>query len=54
MPAFHYDLIVCAETQEEADRVAIERVGYDEDYGFDYLIDVERADGQELMPMEVE
>lgn len=35
---FRYVVTVDAETQEQADQVMLERVGYDEDYGFDYSI----------------
>lgn len=55
---FHYDLVIFAKDQQQADKVAIERAGYDEDlseYGVgEYLIDVNRADGAPLDPVEVE
>lgn len=58
MPVFHYDLVIVAETAQQADRVLVERIGYDEDlteYGVgDYLIDAEPADGRELDPLEVD
>ena len=38
MPEFWYVVIVNADTQDLADRVIVERVGYDEDLGFDYTI----------------
>lgn len=35
---FRYYVTVECETAEEADTVMAERIGYDEDYGFDYTI----------------
>ena len=34
-----YIVTVTCETQEEADQVMVERIGPDEDYGFEYSID---------------
>lgn len=38
MKDFTYTVTVSAATEEEADQVIAERIGYDEDYGFDYGI----------------
>ena len=58
MPAFHYDMVIVAETQAEADRVMVERIGYDEDlseYGVgDYIIDADPMPDRELTPLEVD
>ena len=35
---FVYTVRVTADTDEQADQVMAERLGYDEDYGFDYEI----------------
>jgi hypothetical protein len=51
-PEYRYTVIVHAATNEEADRVIIERTGYDEDYGFTYTIEVDGAEA--LDPVEVE
>ena len=39
MPKFAYTVVVETATEELADRVMTERIGYDEDLGFDYTID---------------
>ena len=39
---FEYMVTVVAETQEQADTVMTERLGPDEDYGFDYTVDWDR------------
>lgn len=58
MPAFHYDMVIIAETQAEADRVMVERIGYDEDlseYGVgEYRIDANPMPERELTPTEVD
>ncbi|MCB5280311.1 hypothetical protein [Arthrobacter sp. ES1] len=55
---FRYDLVIWAENAEQADRVMVERVGFDEDltkYGVgEYRIDANPADGRELTPLEVD
>ena len=35
---FTFEVEVDAETREEAERVMSERLGHDEDYGFDYTL----------------
>jgi hypothetical protein len=35
---YHYTVSVETDTQEQANQVMAERLGYDEDYGFDYTI----------------
>jgi hypothetical protein len=58
LKAFHYDLVIFAEDSQQADRVMIERTGYEEDlreYGVgEYRIDANPADGREADPIEVE
>lgn len=58
LKAFHYDLVIHAENAQQADRVMVERVGFDEDlreYGVgEYRIDADPVDGRELDPVEVE
>lgn len=39
MAAFEYKLTINCQTQEQADRVVQERLGYEEDYGFEYTLD---------------
>ena len=39
MRRYHAVVEVQAETQEEADQVFIERLGFDEDYGFPYELE---------------
>lgn len=55
---FHYDLVIEAENQQQADRVMIERVGFNEDlreYGVsDYTIDASPVDGREPDPIDFE
>ncbi|MEO3931397.1 hypothetical protein WMO79_01100 [Micrococcaceae bacterium Sec7.4] len=55
---FRYDMVIWAENAEQADRVMVERIGFDEDlreYGVaEYRIDADPADGRELKPIEVE
>jgi hypothetical protein len=55
---FHYDLVIFAENAQQADRVMIERTGYDEDlreYGVPaYSIEATPADGRDADPIEVE
>jgi len=41
MPKYAYTVVVEAATEELADRVMSERIGYDEDLGFDYSIDTD-------------
>lgn len=57
LKAFHYDMVIEAENQQQADRVMIERVGFDEDlseYGVvDYTVDANPVGGRELDPIEV-
>lgn len=57
LKAFHYDMVIFAEDHHQADRVLVERVGYDEDlreYGVtDYSIDADPVDGREPEPIEV-
>lgn len=54
---FHYDLVIFAEDAKQADRVMVERVGFEEDlreYGVgEYSIDANPVDGRELDPLEV-
>jgi hypothetical protein len=54
MATFAYAVTVSANTAAEAERVMVERVGYSEDYGFDYLIDYARADGANVEPVEID
>jgi len=35
---FHYGVTVVCETWEQAEQVMAERLGPDEDYGFDYTV----------------
>ncbi|MFJ2662508.1 hypothetical protein [Arthrobacter koreensis] len=57
LKAFHYDMVIEAEDQQQADRVMIERIGYNEDlreYGVsDYTIDASPVGGRDLDPIEV-
>lgn len=57
LKAFHYDLVIHAENAAQADRVMVERTGYDEDlseYGVgEYTIDADPAGGRTLAPVEV-
>ena len=39
MSTYRYTVIVECDTDAQADQVMRERIGPDEDYGFDYLID---------------
>jgi hypothetical protein len=54
---FRYDLVIFAENAQQADRVMVERVGFDEDlreYGVGaYRLDANPAVGRELDPIEV-
>ena len=36
---FYFDVCVDTDTQEHAEQVMCERLGPDEDYGFDYQVD---------------
>lgn len=58
LKAFHYDLVIFAKDHRQADRVMVERVGYDEDlreYGVEeYTIDADPADGRTPEPIEAE
>jgi hypothetical protein len=55
---FHYDLVIHAENAQQADRVMVERVGFEEDLREqgvgDYRIDANPAGGRELDPIEVD
>lgn len=55
---FRYDLVIWAENAEQADRVMVERVGFEEDlqeYGVgEYRINADPADGRELKPTAVD
>lgn len=57
LTAFHYDMVIEAENQQQADRVMAERIYHNEDlreYGVgDYTIDASPADGREPDPIEV-
>jgi hypothetical protein len=57
LKAFHYDLVIFAKDQQQADRVMVERVGYDEDlreYGVEeYSINADPVDGRTPEPIEV-
>ena len=44
---FFYVVVVETETKEEADQVIAERIGYDEDYGFNYTIDLSREESRQ-------
>ena len=44
MHEYKFIVTVDAETKEQADRVMQERIGFDEDYGFDYSIDWEEIE----------
>ena len=54
---FRYDLVIWAENAQQADRVMVERVGFDEDlreYGVgEYKIDADPVDGRVADPLEV-
>lgn len=39
MNKFKATVVIECETQEQADEVLAERFGFDEDYGFEYIID---------------
>ena len=58
LKAFHYDLVIHAENAQQADRVMVERVGFDEDlseYGVgEYRIDADPVDGRQADPIEVD
>lgn len=58
LKAFHYDLVVFAEDHKQADRVMIERTGYEEDlkeYDVgEYSSDANPCDRRELEPIEVD
>jgi hypothetical protein len=41
MSEFTYTVVVTAENKEQADDVMIQRINYDDDYGFDYQVEVE-------------
>jgi len=41
MSKFTYSVSVIAENKEQADQVMAERFGYEEDYGFDYQVEIE-------------
>lgn len=43
MKTFLYIVSVECETEEQAEEVMSERIGYDEDYGFEYKLSVKRA-----------
>lgn len=57
LKAFRYDLVIFAESQAQADRVMVERVGFDQnlrEHGVgEYRIDASPADGRQLEPIEV-
>ncbi len=38
MNDYTYMVTVCCDTQEQADEVMAERLGYDEDYGYPYMV----------------
>lgn len=42
MPKFLYQFTVECETVEQAERVVAERMGHDEDYGFEYKVSMPR------------
>lgn len=54
---FHYDLVIWAENAEQADRVMVERVGFEEDLRDqgvgEYSINAIPADGREPKPLEI-
>ena len=41
MSKFTYTVVVTAENKEQADDVMIQRINYDDDYGFDYKVEIE-------------
>ena len=41
MSEFTYTVVVTAENKEQADDVMIQRINYDDDYGFDYQVGIE-------------
>ena len=43
MSEFTYTVVVTAENKEQADDVMIQRINYDDDYGFDYQVEIEDA-----------
>lgn len=55
---FRYDLVIWAENAEQADRVMVERVGFEEDLSEqgvgEYRIDADPAGGRELKPTVVD
>lgn len=47
---FIYRTVVFCETEEQADQVMAERLGVDEDYGFDYTVEYEYQGMAEIVP----
>ena len=45
MTAFTYTVTITCKSQADAERVIGERLGFDEDYGFEYTLDFEHASG---------
>lgn len=39
MNAYHFTVVVTTGTEDEAKQVMGERLGHDEDYGFEYVVD---------------
>lgn len=58
LEAFRYDLVILAEDARQADRVMVERTGYDEDLSEvgvgEYSISATPADGREADPIDVD
>ena len=41
MSEFTYTVVVTAENKDQADYVMMTRINYDDDYGFDYQVEIE-------------
>lgn len=52
MKDYFYIVTVTCETSEEADQVMAERIGPDEDYGFEYSVDWSYSHSDTLMAWE--
>ena len=47
MAQFKISVLVECETLEQAEQVAAERIGYDEDYGFEYRFGADKVEAVE-------
>ena len=41
MSEFTYTVVVTTENKDQADYVMMSRINYDDDYGFDYQVEIE-------------